>query len=238
MKSSRIFSRREFLKKSLKGIILSNALIFSCGDDHDEPKNPIGPNPPPPQNNAPNTEIFVNFQDDGKVNYTFKGTDSDGNISYITVKLNEGDSQYLNNNSSKLVEIIKGNNTVKATAYDDKGLADLNPAEYSFNSPDEDEAKKTIDNIFVGTRAYWNSIKSNALLSLGEKDSFVVDYLVKRNDGKDAVVNYIGYKKDLNQEISNQKILSSFRIPSLYLVRIPANEINSKLSSFISNGFN
>ncbi len=86
-------------------------------------------------NLPPDTNIEKRFLTDEIVEYTFSGTDLDGSIDYISAMFNDdGNYKIFSNNSSYLVPVIDGLNRVEATAYDNLGAKDLNPAKDSFNS--------------------------------------------------------------------------------------------------------
>ncbi len=194
--------------------------------------------PPPPANKAPQTELSYQFGNDGKVTYTFSGTDSDGSIKYISVRINGGTPQNISNGSSKLVDIVEGTNTVNAIAYDDKDLADPTPAEYSFVSPTESQAETIISGYLAIQSSSYKKFERDAMLSLGASDVFPVDFLITKSDNTNAVINYVDHKEDLTKESANQRLLALFGIPNLYLVRLPEAEIKSRLDSFRKNGFN
>ncbi len=231
---------QDILKSTLRKGFLTTGLFGSLllGCNGDDIVKPPPPPPPPPENQAPNTAITHQFRDDGRITYTFSGTDSDGSIDYISVRINGGASQNLINGSSKLIDIIEGTNRVKATAYDNKGLADPTPVEYSFASPTETQAKEIIAGILNTYSSQYKSFEKNVLLSLGASDSFSVDFLITTTDDKNAVINYIGYRKNLTEELVNQRLLNTFGIPNRYFVRIPESEISSRIGNFANNGFN
>lgn len=192
----------------------------------------------PPVNNPPQTEITPQFGNDGKITYTFSGTDSDGSIDYISVRINGGIPQNLDNGSFELEDIIEGTNSVTATAYDNEGLADPTPAEYSFVSPTESQAEEIILGYLTENSPSYEKFEREVLLSLGAAESFYVDFLLTKRDSTDAVVNYVGHEEDLTEESANQGLLNIFGIPNLYLVRMPETEIKSRLDIFKNNGFN
>ena len=164
---------KNHIRNALIAGLASSTLFLSCGKDSPTSPSPPPP-PPPPQNRAPQTEITHQFGNDGKITYTFSGTDSDGSINYISVRVNGGTSQNLNNGSSKLIDITEGTNMVEATAYDDKGLADPTPANYSFVSPTEDQAIPIISGILNTRASSYNRFERDALLSLGASEGFML----------------------------------------------------------------
>lgn len=220
------------IRKALIAGLASSVLFLSCGKDSSTSTSQ--PNPP----GYPQTEISYQFGNDGKITYIFLGTDSDGVINYISVRVNGGVSQNLNDGSSKLIDIIEGTNMVEATAYDNEGLADPTPAEYSFVSLTEEQAIPIISGVLNARASSYNKFERDVLLSLGASEGFYVDYLITKKDSTNAVVNYVGYRKNLTEEFTNQGLLSTFRVPNLYLIRIPETEITSRLNDFIDKGFN
>ena len=181
-------------------------------------------------NEAPDTQITKKFKDNGEVEYTLSGIDLDGSVDYISAKFNDGNYQNFANNTSVSVPIIEENNTIEAIAYDNQGLDDPTPATDSFVSPTEERAKELMRQLLLEKGA---TFEKDVLMSPGALDNFYVDYLIEKKDGpEDAVVNYVGYKKDLEEECSNRELLGLYGIPNRYFIRIPENEIISQLLDF------
>jgi len=218
-------------------LFVSGILPVSCSSD-----GPIGPHSTPPpirQNQAPDTELTHLFGNEGRVTYTFSGQDTDGSIDYIAVQFNNGPLQNFNLSTfSRTIGIVEGTNRVKATAYDNEGKADPTPEEYSFISPTESQATSAIAGVLNTRSSFFERLEREVLLSLGASESFLVDFLVTKTDGTNAVVNYVGHEGNLSEELDNQRVLNTFGIPNLYLVMIPDDEIRSRLNAFIDNGFN
>jgi len=228
--------RRSFVK-SVSGIFLLSNFLSCDGngptdDDSNGTNGGNGNNNPPPTNKAPVTNsIKSNFRWDGDVEYHFSGTDSDGYIDYINVSVNNGSFRNLEEGYYTF-PIIQGDNKVTARAYDNKGkYGSLITS--SFYSPAEDEAKKFIENILIENKDKYNSLEKNVLMSVDIDKSFYVDFLIKKKDGTDAIVDYIGYNVDLKKQIENLDSLKWFGIPTLSLARFPENEINTQLNDFI-----
>ncbi len=235
MKVGKITQSIENIKKNTKGIMTKSLLaillslstvmqLFNC-------PSPI---PDPQTNKAPDTQITKEFKDNGEVEYTVSGTDSEGSIANINVNTN-GNYQTVPNNSTINVPIVEGNNTIIATAYDNEGLKDSSPATDYFNSPTEGQARTSIDNILDSRSETHNGFEKDVFVDFG---SFYVDYLIRKKDGNLAIVNYIEHQKNLEQELSNKGILDSWGIPNLYIPRFPESEINLNLNEFIDNGYN
>jgi len=115
-------------------------------------------------------------------------------------------------------------------------LCDGNPLKPEIMLNDE-EAKKLIEKILVDNKKKYKTLEKNVSLSLGEKDKFYVDYLIKKNDWTNAVVNYVDSKKDSNKEVSNQQILKQYSIPNLYFPKSSEKVITSTLNDFINKDF-
>ena len=155
----------------------------------------------------PDTHIYnKEFKDKGKVEYTFSGTN---NVANIRVDINEFESWTVYSGDSLLVPIIEGDNIVKATARNWYG-EDPTPAEGSFDSPTQEEAEEIIDKVFGENIGVYSSLEKKALICLGASDDFSVDYLVRKNDDTDAIINYVGYGKNLEEECSNQELLDMY----------------------------
>ena len=190
-------------------------------------------------NKEPDTTIMRKFNNMGKIEYSLSGIDEDGSINYISAKFNNlGDYQTFDNNSVTLIPIINGNNTIEAIAYDDKGLSDSTPATTSFISPTKEVAKQKIVSILNSKEDTYAWICEEVMLSLGTSDGFLVDYLVRKKDGTDAVINYISHQDNLATEVSRKELLNSYGIPNLYLGRIPEDEIQTQLDAFIEGNYN
>jgi len=216
--------------------VLSKLAILTCciGIGCQNPSIDSNNSNPNKKNLAPDTEIKYNFTGNGKVEYEFIGTDEDGYIDKIIFEINNKDKLEAENYEKVLFSIEEGINTVKATARDNEGLLDPTPAIYSFYSPTEKEAKKIIGGILDEKKAYYDYFKENALICLEELNEFYVDYFIRKNDGTYAVINYIGYEKDLEEENSNKELLESYGIPTMKIIRLPEKEIKLKLNNFIS----
>ena len=181
----------------------------------------------------PDTFINKKFEDKGEVEYTFFGTN---NPASIELNINESEHQPVYSGDNLLVPIIKGENTIKATAHNFWG-DDPTPAEDSFYSPTQEKAEEVMDGIFEGRVGDYSSLEKKALICLGASDDFLVDYLVRKDDDTDAIINYVGYDKDLEEEYSNKGLLDMYGIPNLYIFRVPEDEISSRLNDFINKGF-
>ncbi len=214
--------------KSLLAILLSLSTVM-----------PFNCDKPVPKNEAPDTEITSRqFNDKGEVEYGFLGTDSESYVDHISVSFNGGNYQNFSNNSLVSVPIREGSNTAEATAYDDEGKADPTPAIDTFISPTEEQARTLIDNILSGRSGTYGSLEEDVLVSIGASDNFYIDYLIKRDNKPDAMVNYVEHGEDLGKELLNKQQLDLYGIPNLYLIRVPESEINLKLNDFIDNGYN
>lgn len=223
--------------RGLVAKVLIFASLFSfCGKD--SPTAPSYDEPTPTKNKSPNTTLtFESFDNKGNVGYYVSGTDSDGSIKHISVKRNGTLIGTYANNSSVSIPIVQGNNSLEAIACDNKNALDTTPATDSFYSPSEEQAREKIEEILLQNNSAYDKVNRDVLLSFGEKDTCRVDYLVKRKDGKDAVINYVGHKDDLNQGLSNNELLDSWGISNLNLVRLPESKLRTKLNDFISGGF-
>ncbi len=225
----RIVSPKSFLKTAGKiaGIVIIKSLVSgsSCCTDP--------PTPPPPEDNPPETAITREFTPDGLAELTVSGTDPDGDaIERVDVKLNNtGDYWSYDNNSKILVPVAIGDNSAEAIAYA-KGLADPTPAIDFFTCPTDEQAKTSVGDSLSQRSNTYNSLKPNYSMTLGESEpSFIVDYLIKKYDGTDAVVNY-------NHEGLEKELLDSYGIPNINLPRLPDDERNVRLNAFIDGGYN
>ena len=97
--------------------------------------------------------------------------------------------------------------------------------------------KKLIGDILENYSGNYQRVEKNILLSLGEDKDFFVDFLIKRKDGQDAIINYVGFDKNLNTETSNRNSLNLFKIKNLYLFRLPDDEARKKINDFINKGY-
>ena len=189
-------------------------------------------------NSLPNTSISKFFQDDGKIKYTFSGNDSDGSIRKIEYRVNYGSFKSVVNNSVRVFDIVKGRNSIEAIAYDEEGAKDLTPARYSFDSPTNDVAVEKIESILEANSSKFDSYEKRKKIAMGSWRDFHVDFLVVKKDGTDTILHYVSHNNNLANELLIKEELDLYGIPNLYLVRLPLNEINSRVKSFISRGFN
>jgi hypothetical protein len=200
-----------YLKLRHLALVLIPAIFFAC---------------------YPDTFIDKEFEDKGKVKYTFSGTNDTKSIAIIINGL-EGSVYHGDEIPSSIIE---GNNIVEATAHNFWG-DDPTSAEDSFYSPTQEEAEEIIDGIFEERVGDYTSLEKKALICLGASDDFLVDYLVRKNDNTDAIVNYIGYGKNLEEELANSELLGLYGIQNLYIIRVPEDEIRLRLNDFIDKGF-
>ena len=100
------------------------------------------------------------------------------------------------------------------------------------------ETKQLIENLLTINSPKYKTLKKNALLSLGEKGKFQVDYLITKKDETNAVINYIEEDDNSAREFSNQKILKEYSIPNVYLEPGTEREINLSIKNFINRSFN
>jgi hypothetical protein len=181
----------------------------------------------------PDTD-FERIFNNGEVEYTLLGI---GNVGGINVKFNDSENEVFYDGDKVLVPIKEGINSLWAEAYNQWGK-DLTPATDSFISPTQQEAEKIIEGILAENPWAYDSLKKEELMSPGLYSSFYVDYLITRHDTTNSVIQYVGHEKNLEEELINQQTLLDYGIPSLYLWRIPEEEINLKLNKFINNNFN
>lgn len=193
-------------------------------------------------NQPPETdEIDEWFDNKGNVEYSVSGWDPDfcDYVDHILVEINDSIEEIVDGSSGTvLTKIILGENNFTAEAYDKHGEPDPIPAESSFYSLTQKEAEEVMNGIFEGRVGDYTSLEKKALVCLGASDDFLVDYLVRKTDDTDAIVNYVGYGKNLEDELANSELLGLYGIPNLYIVRVPEDEIRLRLNGFIDKGFN
>ncbi len=177
--------------------------------------------PLPGPNQAPETKIERQYKDDGTVEYTLSGTDSDGSVDYISANINGGGYQNFPNNSTVSVPIIEYNNTIEAIAYDNEGLGDATPEIKDFYSPTEDEATNIIRNTldpftyeYIVNHVVYEGFERNMLVGLWADD--------------DAVIDYMGQDKDL---------MDAKGISNICPQRTSTSEIERKVREFQDNGY-
>ena len=184
---------------------------------------------------VPDTYIDRKIKSDGKVKYVFT---TSGRARGISVERND-ETQKVSDGGELIFPIIEGENLITAAAYNQHG-SDPTPAEDSFYSPSEEEARTAIEETLVEKGyKFVENIKDvvegcfirNTWISLGDND-FRVDYWGIVND-KDFVINYLGYGDDLEKEILNNSYLSEFRISYHSFIRVPINDIKSKLEEIL-----
>ncbi len=184
-------------------------------------------------NTPPKTEVTKEFTEDGKVKYHFSAKDSEGSIDHISVVFNNlVYSQDFPDNSYWTIDIIEGQNTVEAIAYDNCSAADPTPAEISFYSPTEQEARTTIDGTLAEISGIY--VQKDASMTLGESETtFRVDYLITTPKG-DRVVNYVSHTDNREKEAENLKKLSDYYVPAQEIIWLPKEETKSKVKEFVN----
>ena len=191
---------------------------------------------------VPDTFLSSTYDDKGKVIYTVDGS----NFSHIIFEANGIEDPRKFYGGDKIPKsIIPKDNSVKVTAY--KGnIPDPTPAEDSFYSPTDGEAKEIIDGVFLergytfldsGVNLLEKSFRKNARFSFGSGDDFTFDYW-GRGMG-DFVVEYVGYEEDALKNARQIKpILDEFGFPNLFLYRLPEEEIRTSLELFLTQNEN
>ncbi len=138
-------------KKAAVGAILIGMLALGACRNSDPPRNP------PVENQAPQTTIEYTFNGDN-VDYTIRGTDSDGYVKNIKLWKNGNYSQEDNPTQTNpytitfSVPVRIGDNTLTAKSTDDEGLENLEDTTSSFtvNPPINQSPETTINAIVNG----------------------------------------------------------------------------------------
>ena len=63
------------------------------------------------------------------------------------------------------------------------------------------------------------------------------DFYVKTLEGIWVPLNYAGFTKDSNQFSADEQLLSDNLRDHLYMAKLPSEIIESKLNTFINNGY-
>lgn len=189
------------------------------------------PNPPKPQNKAPETTIVKEGEADGQITYNISGTDQDGYVSRIDYNINGESSSKNSDNFSVTVPLTEGDQYITATSIDNEGAADETPATHSCYSPTEYEASSIIEGTL--NPSTYNSLEKDVLISVGDSDSFIVNALInKKSNGTDAIIDYLS-----TQEVKD--ILDIYGIPNLCIMnRTSTENLESQVETFQNNDYN
>jgi len=181
--------------------------------------------PLPGPNQAPETKIERQYKDDGTVEYTFSGTDSDGFVDYISANINDEGYQNFPNNSTVSVPIDREDNTVEAVAYDNEGLEDETPATSSFYSPTDEDATDIIFNTLDPST--YNYIIKDYVFHNPDGDVKINVIVGNGNPNEDAIIDYMGtHKEELDQFF-----------PNICPKRTSQEELERKVLEFQDNGY-
>lgn len=101
----------------------------------------------------------------------------------------------------------------------------------------DEETGNLVRTILYQHKQKYQTFEENALLSVGEKVNLRVDWLIKKKDETNAVINYVGQNDDKVKELSNQKVLNEYFIHNIYFVSGTEREINLKIEDFINKDF-
>ncbi|MBI4116986.1 hypothetical protein HY449_04560 [Candidatus Pacearchaeota archaeon] len=193
------------------------------------------------KNQAPSLEIGTDFGKglSGKVDYLVSGEDSDGTISEVRVRFNNGSWEIYSNGTSFQKDIVPGANSLEAYAVDNKG-AQSPIVTRSFESPTETEARAKIEEILNLRLNMYQEYLIEDVYSAPQDgiNTILVDYNIETFNPPpkhDAIIGYISPTDSLNTELSNKQYLDGYSVPNLYLARLPLSEIESRLNSWIDN---
>jgi hypothetical protein len=189
-------------------------------------------------NRLPSSYIFKKFDDNGNVTYNVSSYDSDGSIIRVDSKLNNGLVVSHTSNFSLTTPVIDGQNIFETTAYDNAGAAEQIPQKVTFTPFTKEEANKLISDTLNSKRETYNSLEKSVLISFGAGSNFYADFLVKRLNSTDAIINYSGFQSDVAVGLANKELLEMYGVPILQLNMLPSEEINLRLNSFIEKGYN
>ncbi|MCK5149335.1 hypothetical protein KAJ87_00220 [Candidatus Pacearchaeota archaeon] len=180
---------------------------------------------------APETYVTTKFDNEGHVQYTVKGEDSEEPIEYIKTKIDEEESQNYPNNYEITTSLNQGWNYFSASAVTSGGTEDSTPATDAVYSPSEEEARTIIRNYLENANITYDESED---LSLGASDNAHADFLCYL--GKDHVINYVSSMDDLTKDRENRALLNFYGIPNYSWIRTPEYVGKSGLENFVNGG--
>jgi len=185
---------------------------------------------------TPDVNVERTFDNAGNVTYCFQNL-YDEPIEEIDVEfdnLGVFNSVYGEGCASK--EITLDGNYMDAVVYFSDGES-ITKEDY-FQTPMERDVRSEIEERLKENEDLFQWFEKDVLISVGIGDAFYVDYLIRKNDGKDAIINYVDCVGNLEQELKNADLLDLIGIPNLCMARLPYEELNSQTNDFIDGGFN
>lgn len=214
-------SRRDFTKLFLAGAVMLTAP--GCG----------GSGGGGGANQKPTISLERSFENNGAVTYNLKGEDSDGAVLELRTIYN-GESEKIHLGSiKKLVKTIyKKETTLSAISVDNNSL-ESEPLHDSFSILDRWEAFNQIKTFLdrEGGFSDYESDPQGVPIDIANRD-YHVQFLIRRNDNRFSVINYVSLEDALFSQQSSQSIIKGYRIDNLFLYRLPNTEIKNLLKDF------
>lgn len=191
-----------------------------------------------PKNKPPSISVFPTFKNNGTVDYTVIGKDTDGQVVQMSTQYNDENRElYQGDNIAVTKPINKQSNTLEVIATDNAG--GTSTFLHTLKVPTREKAFAQIKQILDsrgGFLFYESDPAKKVSFNLNDAEYFF-DFLITRADGRSSVINYVTFNENLEAEKLNQSACNLYFIDNLYLYKLPADEITKKMDEFIKVGY-
>ena len=232
MEQEIISTRRDFGKALVMGGL---ALLASCKKKRHRQSSNQSPIVFPPEKFFPN---------DGRVEYTIKAVDPEGQVVKIYTKFNDHvDAHEYKKGGIVVSELINQQRNVLEIIAEDNlgvkgGIDSKNPMLDVFEILTKEQVYNHIKDMLdtsKGFNSYESSLKGIPV-HLNDEE-ILTDFLITRNDSTYAFIRSIDHNGNLEQELMSHKKVNEFKIHNLYLFRLPETEIHKDMKNFIQKGY-
>ncbi len=228
MEKKYFITRREFNNLTLMGGLAS--ILSACGGG--------GGGAGSHKNQLPSISIFPTFKNEGAVDYTIIGTDTDGQVVQLQTKYNDEDIELNQSDNITLTKPInKQANTLEVRATDNEG--GISTFSHTLSVPIRETAYNQIKQM-LDSKGGFLSYESDPAKKISfylDNTEHLVDFFITRADGRFSVINYVDFNENTEAQQFNQRTLESYFIDNLFLYKLPKDEITKKLDEFIKAGY-
>ena len=188
-------------------------------------------------NNPPETYIEAIINEDNTVTWNYRGED-DGRVERIYVKVinKNGESEWFEYSGSTAIRtepIYSGNNKTRAYAVDNEN-SESSIEEDTFDIPSEEGARSLIKSILDSHSASYDWYEEDATYGVFGEERHA-DFLIRKLDGNDAIINYISDVDNLQEELNNAEDLDLLDIDHLEVPEQTESVIDSRVRAFVNS---
>lgn len=193
-----------------------------------------------PANSPPETRISIDYINDGTYGLRVLGTDKDGAVRHIYVKVDDGPTEIYDTGQLAQTRPVRRSNRIMAYAEDDRGAKDPTPDEDGFVVPEKGVVLARFRDILEHNRNtlldYDMAPSPGIPVYLNDRAGFV-DALLTKPDCTFAALRFTGMDDDVDADLRTRQLLKEASVPSRFFVRIPLEEIERILQDFIRSGY-